>query len=255
MKEIIMKISMLSIVLFLTSCSINKGLLNSNKSEKNVLIILNNESNIPLLEEYKSEILNSVTESKKNKNTKFYTSANESIKYDFLIEVLIKEIEIIETTENPKTQKYQTVVSNPYTISDINSKTSKTSYTTMAYESEINEYIYKKYCTIDAEINLVDLVDGTLVTNKKIKSTSLIKNKKIVREGNNYYALDGALINSNNNLNNSGKFDNIVIYNGGAGFNSNRLNNNIKLQSEDNDLLYTTMLKVKRHYISFLNDL
>ena len=30
-----------------------------------------------------------------------------------------------------------------------------------------------------------------------------------------------------------------------AGFKSNRLNNNIKLQSEDNDLLYTTMLKVK----------
>lgn len=251
MKKIILPILSL---LFL-SCNSNKLLLNSSKHEnKTVLIVLNNESNIPLLEEYKNEILNSVSESKKNKNIKFYTTANESVKYDYLIEVLIKEIEIVETTENPRSQKYQTVVSNPYTISDSNSNTSKTSYTAMAYENEINEYIYKKYCTIDAEFNLVNLKNGALVTNKKIKSTSLIKNKKIEKKGDQYYANNNATAYSNNNLYNSMKFENNISYNG-ENNTKPKFDTTTIAQSVNDDLLHTTMLKVKKHYTSFLNDL
>lgn len=247
------KIILLSLVFVFLSCSSNQKIFDSNE-DKSVLIVINNESNIPLLEEYKNEILNSVTKSKKNKNIKFYTIANESVKYDYLIQVLIKEIEIVETSENPKSQKYQTVVSNPYTITDLNSNTSKTIYTSMAYEGEINEFINKKYCTIDAEINLLNLENGELVTNKKIKSTSLIKNNKIEKKGDQYYANNNASVYSNNNLNNSMKFENNISYNGENNTNP-KFNTTIISQSEDHDLLYTAVLKIKKHYISFLNDL
>ncbi|MCL9770428.1 hypothetical protein NAT47_08360 [Flavobacterium sp. HXWNR69] len=247
------KIILLLLPFVFLSCSSNQRIFDPNEN-KSVLIVINNESNIPLLEEYKNEILNSVTKSKKNKNIKFHTITNESVKYDYLIQVLIKEIEIVETSENPKSQKYQTVVSNPYTITDLNSNTSKTIYTSMAYEGEINEFINKKYCTIDAEINLLNLENGELVTNKKIKSTSLIKNNKIEKKGDQYYANNNASVYSNNNLNNSMKFENNISYNGENNTNP-KFNTTIISQSEDHDLLYTAVLKIKKHYISFLNDL
>lgn len=247
------KIILLSLVFVFLSCSSNQKIFDLNE-DKSVLIVINNKSNIPLLEEYKNEILNSVTKSKKNKNIKFHTIANEFVKYDYLIQVLIKEIEIVETSENPKSQKYQTVVSNPYTITDLNSNTSKTIYTSMAYEGEINEFINKKYCTIDAEINLLNLENGELVSNKKIKSTSLIKNNKIEKKGDQYYANNNASVYSNNNLNNSMKFENNISYNGENNTNP-KFNTTIISQSEDHDLLHTAMLKIKKHYISFLNDL
>lgn len=66
MKKIILPI----LTLLFLSCNSNKVLFNSSKHEnKTVLIVLNNESNIPLLEEYKNEILNSVSESKKKTKT------------------------------------------------------------------------------------------------------------------------------------------------------------------------------------------
>ena len=61
------KIILLSLVFVFLSCSSNQKIFDSNE-DKSVLIVINNESNIPLLEEYKNEILNSVTKSKKNKN-------------------------------------------------------------------------------------------------------------------------------------------------------------------------------------------
>lgn len=247
------KIILLSLVFVFLSCSSKQKIFDANE-KKSALIVINNESNVPLIEEYKNDILNSINETKKNKNIIFYTTANESLNYDYLIEVLIKEIEIVETNENPKSQKYQTVVSNPYTITDLNSQTSKTSYTTMAYESEINEYINKKYCTVDAEINLINLENGKVVTNKKIKSTSLIKNKNTERKGDNYYANNNASMQSNNNLYNSMKFENNIAYNGENNTNP-KFNTTFITQLDDHDLLHTAMLKIKKHYISFLKDL
>lgn len=249
MKKIIFPL----LVFSLLSCSSNQKIFDSNE-KKSVLIVINNESNITLLEEYKNEIFNTVSETKNNKNIKFHTNANDSIKYDYLIEVLIKEIEIVETNENPKSQKYQTVVSNPYTITDLNSQTSKTSYTSMAYESEINEYVNKKYCSVDAEINLVNLFNGKVITNRKFKSTSLIKNKNTERKGDNYYANNNASMYSNNNLYNSMKFENNISYNGENNTNP-KFNTTFITQLDDYDLLHTALLKIKKHYVSFLKDL
>lgn len=54
----------------LLSCSSKQKIFDANE-KKSVLIVINNESNVPLIEEYKNDILNSINETKKNKNIIF----------------------------------------------------------------------------------------------------------------------------------------------------------------------------------------
>lgn len=242
------------LALIFVSCSSNKGLniVNDDTNEpKYVLVFMNNFSKKTISDEVKNEIINTEN-NKNNKNLVFHTERQADINYDYGVELIITDVNIIENKTAPKVYKREYNAYNSRQLFDLETRVNGNKISSIeAGQVELIEYRVSKNCRIEGKLNFIDINSGELLSSKEIKSeTNFSKVYNTTKD-------EGFLVGENKN-----KYDDLS--------NVGIMRNEIALQNykivpqlikndlflpTDQEIAYETILKLKNDYSKFISQI
>jgi len=254
MKKIIFPI----LFIIISGCSsIKETSLSShnNNMTKNVLVFLNNNSNLIINEEFKTEILKSANFVNNSNKIVIHTQKLEGLEYDYGIEILINTVEILDGNKIPTYIKYESQYERVFTTYDAGSTNIAVSNLSIPMQNEITIETNTKLCVINADFYLINLKHGIIEKSKKIRVSEYMKEKKSERKGDyipDFNQFISVVAHNTSSLNPS--FE--LIENKYLGNNKyQKITNSYSIENPNNLILKNTFIKLQNHYNLFIQGL
>lgn len=255
MKKIIFP---LLLVIIISGCSSIKETTiskHSNDATKNVLVFLNNNSNLIIDEEFKTEILKSSNFDNNSNKIVIHTERLEGIEYDYGIEILINNVEILDGNKIPTYVKYESQYERVFTTYDANSTNTAVSNLSIPMQNEITIETNTKLCVINADFYLINLKQGVVEKNKKIRVSEYLKEKKSEKKGDYIPDFNRSIsVVEQNTSDINPSFEHIENkYHSNNKYRNITKNNSI--ENPNNLILKNTFIKLQNQYNQFIQDL